>query len=278
MIAQNVGSSILTGKNVWVEEIVTLGSGGTGSVTNTPVLTPDITGSDVFGYVTDADGITTKVTFSTKSFTLAGGAENDVVNVQYFTLDSAARYVTINANFLPSVVRLVIDTQLASSEESSAAGSSIIGKVQVEIPRFQISGGQSISMTSTGVAQTPLEGMALAYGTSGASTGYYATITEIIDAGNWYDYVFALALVDDTPALTHPATSAPLVVWAIPNNGDAPFIAPNADLDFASGTAGTATIGAHTGIITTAGTGTSVLTITITGKTAVVTTGTLTVN
>jgi len=279
MIAQNVGSSILTGKNIWVEENVTLGAGGVGTVVGTPILTPDVSGSDVFGYVTNASGITTKVTFSTKEFTLVGGAEDDIVCVQYFATDSAARYITVNSNFLPSVVRLVIDTQLASSDESSAAGSSIIGKVQMEIPRFQIAGSQSISMTSSGVAQTPLEGMALSYaGTGGCNgSGHYATITEVIDANNWYDNVAFLAVADDTIALTHPTTST-LQVWAVPNNGDAAFKAPVADLSFTSGTVGTCTVGLHTGIITTVAGGTSVITCVITAKNTVGTTATCTVS
>jgi hypothetical protein len=267
-IAANVGSTIVTGSDVWVEETVILGSGGTGSVVGTPILTPDISGSDVYGYVTDADGLTTKVTFSTKSFTLSGGAENDVVTVQYFADDASARYVKVNANFLPSIVRLILDAQLASSEESSAAGASVIGNVQIEIPRFQIAGSQEISMTSSGVSQTPLEGMALAYNTTAANSGYYATITEIIDSANWYDNVFALATEDNSIAITHPGTSTP-VIWAIPNNGDAPFRAPVADLSFTSGTTATCTVGLHTGIITSEGSGTSVVSCVITSKNTV---------
>jgi hypothetical protein len=279
MIGQNVGASILTGKNIWTEETVTLGAAGAGTVVGTPLLTPDVSGSDIYGYVTDADGTTTKVTFSGSDFTLVTGAENDIVCVQYFALDSAARYVTVNSNFLPSVVRLVIDTQLASSDESSAAGSSIIGKVQVEVPRFQISGSQSISMTASGVAQTPLEGMALSYaGTGGcAGSGHYATITEVVDTSNWYDNVTFLAIADDTIALTHPDTST-LVVWAVPSNGDSAFIAPVADLSFTSGTVGTCNVGLHTGIITTVAAGSSIITCVITNKNTVGTTATVTVS
>ena len=273
MIGQNVGSSILTGKNIWTEENVTLGAGGVGSVVGTPILTPDVSGSDVYGYVTDAAGITTKVVFSTKQFTLVGGSENDIVCVQYFTLDSSARYVTVNSNFLPSVVRLVIDTQLASSDESSAAGSSIIGKVQVEVPRFQISGSQSISMTASGVAQTPLEGMALSYAGTGGCTGsgYYATITEIIDANNWYDNVGFLAVADDTVTLSAGSPTLTLKVYAVPTNGDAAFVAPVGDLSFTSGTAANITAGLHTGILTRIQAGSSVISISITNKNTVTT-------
>lgn len=267
-IAANVGSSITTGKDIWTEETVILGSGGTGSVTGTPILTPDVSGSDVYGYVTDSDGVTTKVTFSTKSFTLSGGAENDVVTVQYFANDTAARYVTVNSNFMPSIVRLVLDAQLASSEESSAAGASIIGKCQIEVPRFQIAGSQEISMTSTGVSQTPLEGMALAYNTNAANGGYYATIAEVVDANSWYDNVFALATEDNSITITHPGTSTP-IIWAIPNNGDAPFRAPVADLTFSSSVTAKATVGAHTGVITSVAAGDTVVSCYITSKNTV---------
>lgn len=75
--------------------------------------------------------------------------------------------------------------------------------------------------------------------------------------------------------MTHPATKT-LVVYAI-RPGDLPFIAPNADLDFTSGTVGTATIGAHTGTVVTVATGTTLLRAAITAVPTVDDSCTLTV-
>jgi len=274
-IAKSIGSSIVTGANVWVEENVSL-TASAGSVLGTPIA--PTTGGAIYGWAELSDGTSERFTFSTKNFTLSGQSSGTVC-VRYYEANAAARQITVYSNIIPSVVKTVIEAQMFSGDPSSVSTSTLIGKALVEVPRNQLDGTANLSLSTTGVSNTPIKGMALKNNVAGcSSSGYYATITEVIDTANWYDHVIALALVDDTPALTHPATSAPLVVWAVPNNGDAPFIAPNADLDFSSGTAGTAMIGAHTGIITTVANGSSVLTIAITAKTSVSTTATLTVS
>jgi len=265
MISKALGSSITTGASVWTEETCTL-TAGAGSVTGTPIATSS---GNIYGWAELSDGTTERFTFSTKAFTLTGQSTGDVV-VRYYETDASARTMEINANIIPSVVRIVLDAQLFSGD--STASSSLIGKVLVEVPNAQLDGAVSLELSSSGVSKTPLKASALA-----DSTGVYATITEVVDSANWYDNVFMICVEDDTPALTHPATST-LVVWAIPNNGDAPFIAPVASLTFSSGTTGTATIGANTGIITTAANGTTVLSVYITDKNTVTTTATLNVS
>lgn len=262
MVAANIGTSIQTGKQVWEEESVTLGEGGTGSVTKTPVVTPDVT-STIYGWVTDSTGTTTKVTFTGKNFTLAGGTTGDIVTVRYFAQEDAAKYIDINADFVPSTIRLVIDAKLASSNTGDVTGSSIIGRAQVEVPRAQLDGTQTITMKSDGVAQTPLKASALEY-TKSNGASIYATIAEIIDSAHWYDDVYALAIVDDSIELSSTTTTATLDVRAIPYQGSA-FKPPYADLTFVSGTTATATIDAN-GIITKVAAGTSIITATITNK------------
>jgi hypothetical protein len=268
MLAANVGSSIVTGNNVWTEETVTL-TGGAGSVTGTPIVTPDGS-STKYGWVTNnLTGVTEKVAFSTKAFTTTVATTGDVC-VRYYNADAASRSVQINGNIIPTVARIVIDTQLASSETDVGFGS-IIGKVQCELPRAQFSGASTFDMASDGTSKTELKANALVYdsGSGGcASSGYYAKITEILDSANWYDEVIALAPSDaDIDMLT---TDSPLtmVVYAIPSSGSA-FVCPNADLTFASGTAGTCTIGANTGVITVVGAGSSAISISITSKATV---------
>ncbi|MCK5343290.1 MAG: hypothetical protein KAR20_07790, partial [Candidatus Heimdallarchaeota archaeon] len=51
-LAETVGSSLATGANVYTEENVTLGSGGTGTVTETPLA---IEGTALYGWVTHLD-------------------------------------------------------------------------------------------------------------------------------------------------------------------------------------------------------------------------------
>lgn len=263
MIAANVGSSITTGAHVWTEEDVTLGSGGTGTVEGTPLVTPDASGSTIYGWADQ-----TKITFSGSNFTLSGGQEGQKVCVRYYANNVAARKVQINANFIPTIGRAVIDTQLASSEGDISSGN-IIGRVQVEIPRCQLSGSQNLEMSADGVSNTPLTANALVYETSGggcSSGGYYATITEILNSANWWDEVIALSIANSDIEVEAGNTET-LSVFAIPSSGSA-FIPPYADLTFASVVAGTATVDAS-GVVTGVSAGTTNITASITEKTSI---------
>ena len=272
-IAKTLGSSIVTGANVWEEETITL-TAGAGTVVGTPIATSSGT---IYGWAELSDGTTERFTFSTKDFNLVGQSSGTVC-VRYYKADSAARQVTVNANIIPSIVRTVVEAQMFSGDPSNVGTSTLVGKCLVEVPRLQLDGTATLNLTTTGVSSTPIKGMALASTVAGcSSSGVYATITEVLDSANWYDNVNILAIADDTIAMTHPST-ATLQVWAVPTNGDAAFIAPVDSLSFTSGTAGTATIGLHTGIITTVAAGSSVITVVITNKNTVGTTATLTVS
>lgn len=274
-LASSVNSSITTGNNVYTEETITLGASGAGTVTGTPLALQD--GTTLYGWVTQVDGTIERVTFSGSTFASSSGTSGDVVCVRYFALDSASRSITIPANAIPKVGRLVMEAQLNSSDQSSNK----IGVVQVIINKCQLSGSFTLSLKSDGVSQTPLTGMALAYtdSSSAACTNepVYAKIIEILDSTNWYDDVIGLSIEGGNFALSHPDTQN-LVVYAIKSNGDAPFIPPVADLTFTSGTTGTATVGLHTGSVSTVASGVTLLTAFITAKSAIETSATLTVS
>ena len=273
-LAATVGDDVGTGKDVYIEETVTLGVAGAGAVVDgTPLA---VAGTIVYGWVTHSDGTVEKVTFTGANFTSSYGSENDVVCVRYYSNDAAARYVTVEANIVPKNVRLVLEAQLNSADETSNR----IGLVQIEIPRAALSGGWSLSLTPDGVASTPIAARAMAFTPSGddgcASTPVYAYITEILDSANWYDNVVGLAILNGDIALSHPDTYQ-VEVRAVPTAGAA-FRPLYADLTFASATGATATIGAQTGLITTVAGGTSLISCTITAKTAIDASVTLTVS
>ena len=260
-LANATGGTVVTGSNVYYEENVTLGAGGTGTVTKTPLA---VTGTTIYGWVTLVSGTVEKVTFTGSAFTCAG-AENDVVCVRYYYLNSAARSLTILSSMIPSIVRLVLEVQLNSSDVTS----NLIGRVQIIIPRCTFTGNFTISQVMDGVASTPLSGRALqTTDTGGGCTNqpYLAKIIEIVDSANWYDGVLGISISGGDFALTHPATKQ-LVVYAIPAVGSA-FIPPTADLTFSSGTVGTATISAG-GLVTTVASGSSLLKASITAVPAI---------
>ena len=257
-LALNTGSSIETGANVWTEESVTV-TKGVGSVTKgTPLALQTQT---VYGWVTKEDETVERVTFSGAQFTLADTNYDGTVCVRYYTNDSAARKVTVYADMLPSVIRLVMVGTLASSDSTTNQ----IGTVQIAVPRASMTGAFTLSMTPDSVAQTPLSVRALSStvnaGGCDGNRPIYATITEKINGAQWYDNVIALAIEGGDFTMTN-GTSKQLQVYAIKNDGSAAFLAPVNGITFASDKEATAT--AEGGLVVAKATGTATIKATIT--------------
>lgn len=228
-LALNTGSSIVTGGNIWKEESVEVVNGA-GLVAGTPIAVATQT---IYGWVTKEDGTVERVTFGGSNFTLADTTYNGTVCVRYYNYDASARQITINADMLPSTVRLVMEAQLCSSE----ATTNKIGTVQIEVPRASMTGSFTLSMTSDGVAQTPLSVRALASTVNGGGCNgnrpVYARISEKIDGANWYDGVIALAIEGGDFEIAVDGTKK-LQVYAIKNDGSAAFLAPINEITFSS--------------------------------------------
>jgi len=272
-LGNTVGSDVTVGNNIYTEETITLGASGGGTITGTPLA---IQGTTIYGWISQLDGTSQRVTFTGSTFASSSGTSGDVVCVRYYALDSASNSITIPAGAIPKVVRLVMEASLNTGDESANQ----IGKIQFIVYKATLSGSFTLSMTSDGVSQTPLSAMALAYqdAETAACTSepVYAKIIEVLDSANWYDGVTALAIEDGDFALGATLGTKQLVVYAIKPNA-APFIAPVADLDFTSATGGVATVGLHTGLVTGVTAGTSLLTVAITAAPTVDASATVTV-
>lgn len=228
-LALNTGSTIKTGEDVFVEESVTLAN-GQGTVTKTPLA---LTGTTLYGWVSYADGTVERVTFTGKAFTANDTNSSETVCVRYYATVDSARSVTINADMLPSTIRLVMEAQLCSSDSTTNK----IGTVQIQVPKASMTGQFTLSMTPDSVAQTPLAVRALASnvndGGCSGNKSIYATITEIIDGANWYDDVIGLAFAGGDLTMTTNDTKT-LQVYAIPTTGAA-FLAPLDGITIATG-------------------------------------------
>lgn len=264
MLGSTVGSEAAGGYNYYKEETITM-SGSAASVSADPLA---FSGAVIYGWATNPAGVTQKVTFTGKSFTVSGSVAGDWC-VRYYTANqTAGQGITIKANMIPSVLKVVMEAQLNSADVTTNK----IGMVQIIIPKLVLSGAFTISMTADGISNTPLTGTALAYADAASagcvgSDGYYAKIVEVIDATNWYDNVVALAIEGGDFELKN-GTSKTLAVWAIPSTG-ASFKVDNSLLQFTSGTEAVATVGSHTGIVSAvAATGTSILDVVITSASA----------
>jgi hypothetical protein len=247
MIASTVGADYET-SSFYEEETVTV-TASSGSVAYTPLA---FSGTTVYGWATSPLGVTQRVTFNgAKGFSVTGAETSGAWCVRYYTANTTSgQAITIKANMIPKVVKLVMETQLNSADVTTNK----IGIVQIIAPTVTLSGAFTISMKADGVSNTPLTGTALAYtpasGTDACATEpYYAKIVEIIDSSYWYSNVVGLSIQGgDTTVSTSGCTT--LAVWAIPSTGAAYKLA-NSVLTFglnANPTAGNATIGANTGI------------------------------
>lgn len=268
-LAPSIGSSIITGGIVQVEETVTLAAGGGGTVTlGTPVNDKYVDSVTVKGTIQRGDATST-TTFTGSAFTVAGGAEGEKVCVIYNILDPAARYIEVSANMIPAVGRLVMKAQLGSSESGSVDGSSVIGEIIIEVPSLQLNpGAASLQMTSSGISKSELSGRALAYNSTTAgctSASVYATITERIFGVDVYDSVTAMVATNSDIDMDLPAATQTINLLLIPAYNGVPFAPDYADVSFTSSTPGTATVGLHTGIITGVGAGTTTITAVVTG-------------
>jgi len=251
MLKETIGSDYELGE-YYTEETVTVSTSGSGTVTGTPLVYG--TESSIYGWATDSNSRVQRVTFSGSNFTGVVGKTGEAISgeycVRYYKANtSKGKEITIEANMIPSVIKLVLEAQLNSPDVTANK----IGVVQIIAPKVILSGGFTISMTPDGVSSTPLSGLALAY-TPSATAGeacdvdeYYAKVVEIIDDSNWYDDVYDLSVCGGNFTVSVGNTST-LVVYAIPDAGNS-FKVPNSELTFVSDS-GNATVGTHTGIVT----------------------------
>lgn len=267
--AFQTGSAIQQIADVFTSEQVTLGAGGSGTITGTPAVYQSY-GTIGWAAKPGSDAYQ-KITFTEKAFTVAGAKEGDIYCVKYISTDNAARQITISSLFIPSEVTLVMTANLyraGGRGENDVNNSSKIGIVQVLVPRFQFNGSMELSMTSTGVANSPIAGSALENPSADCSDGgYYAIITEQLSGSSWYDNVFALAIEDSDIELATTTGTATLSVYALPLNGAA-FKPPHEDLTFTSAANGTATV-TQEGVVTGVAQGSTTVTVSIKNKAGV---------
>lgn len=268
MLGATTGGSYESG-NYYAQETITVVS-GSGTITQTPLA---FAGSTIYGWATSPLGVTQRVTFTGKTFTVTGSETSGAWCVRYYTLNATSgKGITISSNIIPQVVKIVMETQLNSAD----ATTNKIGIVQIIIPNGQLSGAFTISMKADGISNTPLTGTALAYtpSTSGADAcaveSYYAKIVEIIDSTYWYSNVYALSISGGN--FTLPVGGAKtLSVYAVPYSG-ASFKVDNSLVKFTS-SASIATAGSSTGIITGVAAGSALISACVVSASAV-TTGT----
>lgn len=274
VVAANLGANAPAfGTSIFQSETITL-SGDTGTVSHTPMALK----TGTVGWVCYL-GETSKVTFTGSTFTAPVGVPSGAtVLVTYYYNNTNAKYIEIPASIIPQRIRVVLTCALSTNQTSTG----ITGYAQWDIGVFQLAGSQTINMTPDGYATTELTGMMLednANGCVGVATevggGRYAKATLIMNDVTWHDKVIGLAIADGDFALGTTGSKT-LKVYAVTPNSS--FLADNAELTFASGTTATATVGAHTGLVSAMAGGTSLISVFITDKSTVEASCTVTVS
>jgi hypothetical protein len=274
-IAMNAGAVKNIGGVDYATETITLGSGGAGTITGTPIMFGSayvgwaaIQGTDTYQTVT--------INPTSKAFTYTGGTTGTVVCITY-PITSSGEYITIPATIIPSTVHAVLTANLynAGGSTNDISTATLVGHVNIDIPRLQLMGTQNISMTATGVSNTPLSGMALAVDSASCDgAAYYATITTATSE-NWYDNLTMLSFLDGTISVA-TGNSANIVTYGVGAN-IAPYLIAPANLTYTGATGSEAVATVAAGVITPVAAGTTTYVVSITAKPEVNGTVTITV-
>lgn len=274
VLALNVGitRSTMGGKIFGSEEITLVGS--TGTLTNvTAAEIASVSGAAKNVYIEyDGEYYSLPVTGNTFDVSSTPIPANTTLCVAYLKNDANSETYIIPANYVPSRLHLYITVKLSGD----SAGEGFIGEETIEIPIFQLSGSQTISMTADGVANTSLSGKAITFDDAGAceSSGHYAKITETIYNKNWYDGTTALAISGGDFEMK-VGENKTLRVYAI--KGNTSFLVDNSQLTFESSDA-YASVGANTGVVSADSAGDTLITAFITAKPTIEVSATLTVS
>jgi len=164
LLGLNVGQTASTASvTVTATDCIVL-SGGSGNT----LSTPNSTTVSVFL----PDGTIDNVTPAGSAIYVGAGASQKV-NAVYTTAQTASQ-ITVESTTPPNVVDLTLVAEVRDNTNT------IVDSLQINIPRFQVSGDYTLSMTANGVSSETLNGKALVNVSDDCDTeDYYAKCTWI---------------------------------------------------------------------------------------------------
>lgn len=254
-IAHNVGSQIVSGEgSVLKEEQITATGAGALTVTGTPA---DFLDQGTIGWISEpgSDEWAT-FTFSGSSATgvvLTDGSalvSGDTYCVKYMN-EVACDEIVVPADFVPDEVTVILKGDLyKASKGNDVSTSSIVGHIEIEVPRFQLNGTMDITLNSSGASQIPFAGQALVT-TDGAegceSGGYYARIKRFDEGALWYDNLIAFAIEGSDSISIEAGATKVLRIYGVYSNGSSKLIdASKLSLTLSSTGLGTIANGVYT--------------------------------
>lgn len=240
ILAINVGSSITNGSvNVWKSECIQL-STNVGTLTETPVGNVEVQKSD---------GTWATITPSGTSITVSGGGDTKVwAHYQYAeTVDR----ITIGTTTPPNTVKLIFTAEVRTQ------GRGLTEYLQIEVPNVQINGNYTLSLGADGVSTETITGKALSVdGTTCSDGDYYGYVSWIpVSSTVSYSEIFATPAVFEPAVGDLPATQQLTVMGVRGGTYANTNITSSCTYAMASGSDSDITVGASTGLISVAGTG-----------------------
>ena len=253
-----------------------IGSGGVVTLTNTAVA---FNGSVIAWYKKPADANWQIATVTGNKITIPGYKEGDTYCVKYFYQNPDARSITINTQYVPKVLHVVILNDLFSGDPANVGAASKYGRIITDIPSFQLDGNQDLNLTATSAATVSLTGNALGVmsGDSCEEEPYYGTMTEEIFGYSWKEDVIALAIENSDIEIAQ-GSSEQLAVRAVFGGSIASQRVDATDLTFAVESGGTYASVAPTGVVSGTTAGEAVISVTLKGHAGIVAYATVTVS
>ena len=253
-----------------------VGSGGVVTLTNTAVA---FNGSVIAWYKKPADANWQIATVTGNKITIPGYQEGDTYCVKYFYQNPNARSITINTQYVPKVLHVVILNDLFSGDPANVGAASKYGRIITDIPSFQLDGNQDLNLTATSAATVSLTGNALGVmsGDSCEEEPYYGTMTEEIFGYSWKEDVIALAIENSDIEIAQGG-SEQLAVRAVFGGSIASQRVDATDLTFAVETGNSYASVAATGVVSGTAAGEAVISVTLKGHAGIVAYATVTVS
>lgn len=235
VLAINAGSNALNGAvNVTQTDCLVLSS-GSATLSATPI-----------GNVTVflPDGTIQTVVPTGSNITVSGGL-NQKVDAVYITSVTADQ-ITVGTTTPPSVVDC---TLIAEIRDNTGI---ITNYLQIQIPRFQVSGNYTMSLAANGVSNQALDGMALAVTSTDCTSGEYYAKATWIPASSTTIPVSAIAAVPSAVAFstgTLPATRSITVLGVRGGVYSNVNVTTSCSFVMTGSLSGSLTVGLHTGVV-----------------------------
>lgn len=257
-LAMNTGSDISLGGDVMVDEELT----STAKKIKLSQTAVAISGSKVYAYAKKSGTDNVYDKYAVSETNEIEVPVDGTYCIRYMYTNDLASKMIINANFIPKTLTLILEANLYSGGSCDIETSTLAGKVTIKVPRFMLNGSQELSLTASGVANTAIEGTALASGCAGCSgDGVYAEIIQVM-ANRTVENGFTGIVVEDSVRNASKGDKLELNVYACPV--DAAPIKLNND-QFTVAATGTGYTYAN-GIVTIAEDATGTVTVEVTAK------------